>query len=98
MIFFLRTSPCMGPKGKCWQEIQMVIKNRIVNKVALDEDTDEVARETPQSVETLLKPLFLTLIPGYKSGPTVDLSDLNLNDEKKVFLSLFTSCIVVYDV
>ena len=57
----------------------MVIKNRIVNKVALDEDTDEVARETPQSVETLLKPLFLTLIPGYKSGPTVDLSDLNLD-------------------
>ena len=55
----------------------MMTKNAVVETEGTRED-GESARETPQSVETLLKPLYLTLMPSHQNYPSLDFSDLDM--------------------
>ena len=55
----------------------MMTKNAVVEMEGTRED-GESARETPQSVETLLKPLYLTLMPSHQNYPSLDFSDLDM--------------------
>ena len=65
------------PLGKSWHRIQRETKNAVVEMEGEDEQGNK-ARETPQSVDTLLKRLELSLLPSQRDAAPLDFSDIDM--------------------